>query len=91
MSRGEISRRVLTYLRTVGSEGVSCFEVGSAAWPDREIRGGRGVSSNGGGDYAAQMLLGRLKKEGLVEQAPSPGSTKWRLSTKGRVMLGKDL
>lgn len=41
------------------------------------------MSSNGGGDYAAQMLLGRLKKAGLVEYAPSEGSTRWRLSAKG--------
>jgi hypothetical protein len=29
------------------------------------------------------MLLGRLKKAGLVEHASSEGSSRWRLSTKG--------
>jgi len=62
---------------------VSCFDVGGAVWPDRPLRGGRGVSVNGGGDYAAQMLLGRLKKAGLVEHAPSEGSSRWRLSEAG--------
>ena len=67
-----------------GSDGVSCYDVGNALWPDRMLRGGRGMSSNGGGDYAAQMLLGRLKKLGFVEHAPSEGSTRWRLSNKGQ-------
>jgi len=58
-------------------------DVGNAVWPDREMRGGRGVSSNGGGDYAAQMLLGRLKKAGLVEHARSEGSSRWCLTRKG--------
>ena len=78
------SQRALIYLHKDARRcGVSCFDVGNAVWPDRMIRGGRGVSSNGGGDYAAQMLLGRLKKAGLVEYASSEGSSRWRLSTKG--------
>ena len=78
------TQRALLCLYESGYSGVSSGEVGGAVWPDREIRCGRGVSSNGGGDYAAQMLLGRLKKAGLVEYAASEGSTRWRLSTKGR-------
>lgn len=78
------SQRALMYLfSSGGSAGVGCFDVGNAVWPERVVRGGRGVSSNGGGDYAAQMLLGRLKKTGLVEYAPSTGSSRWRLSEKG--------
>jgi hypothetical protein len=75
-----------------GRDGVSCFDVGNAVWPDRPLRGGRGVSVNGGGDYAAQMLLGRLKKANLVEHAPSRGSSRWRLTVEGlraaRRMIG---
>ena len=79
------TQRALLYLyEDAGHHGVSCFDVGNAVWPDRVIRGGRGVSVNGGGDYAAQMLLGRLKKAGLVEYASSEGSSRWRLSTKGQ-------
>ena len=77
------TQRALLCLHKGGYNGVSSGEVGEAVWPDRVIHFGRGVSSNGGGDYAAQMLLGRLKKEGLVEYAPSEGSTRWRLSTNG--------
>ncbi len=78
------AQRALMYLFSSGGhDGVSCFDVGNKVWPDRVVRGGRGVSVNGGGDYAAQMLLGRLKKAGLVEHAPSEGSTRWRLSAKG--------
>jgi len=78
------TQRALLCLHKGGYNGVSSGEVGEAVWPDRVIHFGRGVSSNGGGDYAAQMLLGRLKKAGLVEYALSEGSTRWCLSTKGR-------
>jgi hypothetical protein len=81
------TQRALLCLHEGGYGGVSSGEVGGAVWPDREIRCGRGVSSNGGGDYAAQMLLGRLKKAGLVEYASSEGSTRWCLSTKGRATV----
>ena len=46
-----------------------------------------GVSVNGGGDYAAQMLLGRLRKAGLVDQAPSEGSSLWRITMAGCARL----
>jgi DNA-binding transcriptional regulator PaaX len=75
------SERALLYLyEDAGRDGVSCFDVGNAVWPERT---GRVASVNGGGDYAAQMLLGRLKKAGLVEHAPSDGSSRWRLSEEG--------
>lgn len=76
------SQRALIYLfKDAGRDGVSCFDVGGAVWPDRT---GRIAANGGGGDYAAQMLLGRLKKAGLVEHAPSEGSSRWRLTTDGR-------
>ncbi len=83
MSFTATQRALLCLYKEAGRDGVSCYEVGHAAWPDRVLRGGRGVSVNGGGDYAAQMLLGRLKKAGLAEHAPSEGSSRWRLSVKG--------
>lgn len=73
-------QRALLYLSAVARDGASCFDVGHAVWPER---GGRVASASGGGDYAAQMLLGRLKKAGLVEHAPSEGSTRWRLTAEG--------
>ena len=78
------SQRALLCLHDGGWSGLSAGEVGASVWPERACRPGRGVSSNGGGDYAAQMLLGRLKKAGLVEYATNEGSSRWRLSTKGR-------
>lgn len=77
-------QRALLCLYDGGYSGCSAGEVGAGVWPERECRPGRGVSVNGGGDYAAQMLLGRLKKAGLVEYASSEGSSLWRLSTEGR-------
>lgn len=74
------TQRALLCLQAADRYGASCYDVGHAVWPERT---GRVASSNGGGDYAAQMLLGRLKKAGLAEYAPSEGSTRWRLSPKG--------
>jgi len=84
------TQRALLYLyNTAGERGVTCFEVGEAVWPDRPVRAGQGVSHRGGGDYAAQMLLGRLKKAGQVEHAPSAGSTRWRLTRAGLLAVRK--
>jgi hypothetical protein len=83
------TQRALLSLLNGGWSGLSAGEVGASVWPERECRPGRGVSVNGGGDYAAQMLLGRLKKAGLVEYASSEGSSRWRLSTKGRDEVSK--
>lgn len=56
-------------------------EVGAHLWPDREtsIR-----SCNGGGDYAAQMFLGRLRSRGLVRDSGGEGTTLWELTPAGR-------
>lgn len=70
--------RVLTYLFSHGP--ADCFSVGAAAFPDRDrVR----VANGGGGDYAAQMFLGRLKKRGLVRLASSVGSSRWQLTAAG--------
>lgn len=71
--------RVLRYLLEHGPSG--CADVGTVITNRTGTRGG--VSSNGGGDYAAQMLLGRLKKSGLVRHAPSDGSSLWTLTEAG--------
>lgn len=75
--------RVLRYLCDHGPSG--CSLVGTVIENRRNGRGG--VSTNGGGDYAAQMLLGRMKKAGLVEHAPSDGSSLWQLTSAGRAKL----
>ncbi len=72
--------RVLRYLLEHGPSG--CSDVGAVIENRTGTHGG--VSSNGGGDYAAQMLLGRMKRAGLVEHAPSEGSSLWRLTPASR-------
>lgn len=56
-------------------------EVGAAAWPERKRAR---IASHGGGDFAAQMLLGRARRAGLVRVAPGDGSSVWELTDKGR-------
>lgn len=71
--------RALAYLRTADRRaGVAAGLVGAAVWPGP--RRGHVVSSNGGGDYAAQMLLGRLRRRGLVRTLHTEGSSRWVLS-----------
>lgn len=54
---------------------------------------GRTVSSNGGGDYAAQQFLGRLRKLGLVRTARETdawrGSSRWEITPEGLDALEK--
>lgn len=50
---------------------------------------GKTSSSGGGGDYAAQMLLGHMKRAGLVRHAPSEGSTRWEVTPLGRAEAAK--
>jgi len=56
--------------------------VGTVVWKGKKR--GKTTSMGGGGDYAAQMLLGRMKKAGLVRHAPSEGSTRWEVTALGR-------
>jgi hypothetical protein len=70
--------RALSLLAQHGS--MTAGELGARLWPNRT---GRGVSSNGGGDYAAQMLLGRLRSRNLVGTINSDGSSVWALTGSG--------
>jgi hypothetical protein len=62
---------------------ASADMVGAAVWKDKKR--GRVTSPGGGGDYAAQMLLGRMKKAGLVRHAHSEGASRWEITPLGRV------
>lgn len=56
-------------------------------------RKGRVIAQQGGGDYAAQMLLGRMKKAGLVRTLSGAGSSRWELTADGvqrAVRTGQD-
>jgi hypothetical protein len=61
--------------------------VGAVVWKGKER--GKTTSMGGGGDYASQMLLGRMKKAGLVRHAPSEGSTRWEVTPLGRAEAAK--
>lgn len=63
-------------------EPTSASMVGAVLWPFRKGKRG-GVASTGGGDYPAQMLLGRLRKAGLVRTQHTEGSSVWELTPKG--------
>lgn len=71
------TQRALRYLLKHGPSGCSC--VGTVI----DNRHGRVSATTGGGDYAAQMLLGRMRKAGLVRHASSEGSTIWELTPRG--------
>lgn len=58
--------------------------IGARLWPNRRSRG---CAVQGGGDYAAQMLLGRMRKAGLVRVAHGEGSSQWELTATGRERL----
>ena len=70
--------RILVHLLNGPDSASGC---GAVAWDQRT---GRITATQGGGDYAAQMLLGRLKKAGRVRHAPSEGSSLWELTPEGR-------
>ena len=55
--------------------------VGAVVW--RTVRRGRISASHGGGDYAAQMLLGRMRRKGWVERVLCAGSSVWTLTVAG--------
>lgn len=81
---GEIEYRVLTYLfgrPNVYNNAPTAGEIGGAVW--RGKKRGRGSATQGGGDYAAQMLLGRMRKQGWVRVAHGDGSSQWELTTAG--------
>lgn len=61
--------------------------VGAIVWKGKTR--GKVTSSGGGGDYAAQMLIGRMKKAGLVRHARSEGSTLWEVTEAGRAEARK--
>jgi hypothetical protein len=57
----------------------------------RDKKRGRVTSSGGGGDYAAQCFLGKLKRAGYVRHAESPGSSLWEITPAGRNALASAL
>lgn len=64
---------------------MAAGEFGGELW--RSLKRGRTVSSNGGGDFAAQQFLGRLRKLGFVrvanETAEWRGASRWEITSEG--------
>lgn len=77
------TQKVILYLHKHGPSG--CFEVGEII----DNRRGRIAANGGGGDYAAQMLLGRMRKAGLVRVGNYEGSSKWELTQPGLQLARK--
>lgn len=88
MKIGSITYNAIVIL--VGRGPMSADDFGGDLWRGRKR--GRTTSSGGGGDYAAQMLLGRLRRAGLAEHAPGyEGATRWQATAKGRNELARCL
>ena len=77
------SQKALLYLHKHGPSG--CSNVGTVI----DNRHGRISSVNGGGDYAAQMLLGRMREQGHVRVGNSDGSSLWELTSAGLELAKK--
>jgi hypothetical protein len=78
------TQKVVLYLHKHGPSG--CSDIGTVI----DNRHGRISSASGGGDYAAQMLLGRMRKQGLVRVANYEGSSTWEL-TQGGLQLARKI
>lgn len=78
----EVRALIILYQDGGRDSEFGCCEFGADYFGD--VRIGRVSAVQGGGDYAAQMILGRLRKLGWAELAPSTGSSRWRCSPSGR-------
>lgn len=84
----DLNRTCRLALEALAREPMSASCVGAIVWPWGERkRKGRVIASQGGGDYAAQMLLGRMRKLGLVQVQHGEGSSVWELTEKGKAAL----
>lgn len=83
---GSQTQLALTLLANRGPMDAGTF--GADLWRGRKRK--RVISSNGGGDYAAQCFLGRLRKLGLARTtSEDEGSSRWEITQKGRVELAR--
>ena len=79
----QFQRHALQVLRQYGPSSASVL--GAKILPGK--RSGPGMANHGGGDYGAQMVLGRLRKNGWCDTRLSIGSSVWRLTPAGRIAL----
>lgn len=72
------TQKAILYLHKHGPSNAS--DIGTVI----DNRHGRISATTGGGDYAAQMLLGRMRKAALVRVSNYEGSTsRWELTITG--------
>ena len=75
-----VTDQSLLLLARAGRKGLRASMLGALLWPSRT---GSVSSKDGGGDYAAQMLLGRMRKAGLVRTQQTEGSSVWEVTPLG--------
>ena len=81
MSSAKATIRELAIIYLAGGPRVA-WMIGEHLWPDRK---GAIVAAKGGGDYAAQMLMGRMRKAGIVRaRKMNVGATELEITDKGR-------
>lgn len=85
MRSGTVTCNALVILNASGP--MCAADLGGTLWAHK-IRG-RTSSSGGGGDYAAQMLLGRLRKLGLAKTVRGDGASLWTITADGRWALNE--
>jgi hypothetical protein len=71
-------RAALALLRDKGPQPADAVD--QHVWPNAP---GRRISSNGGGTYASQMLLGRMRQQGWVRVQHGEGSSIWEIRPGG--------
>lgn len=68
---------------------MSADDFGCDLW--RDMKRGKTTSSGGGGDFGAQMFLGRLRRLGFAQTTHDPGSSRWEATSVGRNALAAAL
>lgn len=71
-------------LRLLAKAPLYSGEFGAELWRERK---GKATSMGGGGDYAAQCFLGRMRKQGLAQTQHTEGSSVWEITPLGREQL----
>jgi hypothetical protein len=73
--------RALLVFAAFGKDGACAANFGAKMWPTSTRKA---TSMGGGGDYAAQMMLGRLRKAGFVQVQSGSITSIWELTALGR-------
>lgn len=73
----------------LGDGPMVAVDFGARLWGDRKR--GKTTSMGGGGDFGAQMFLGRLRRLGFARTTHDPGSSRWEITAIGRNALASAL